>query len=261
VGLGVALGGTPEPEDIKELFKKTLEKDDGLNLRLHGAKMVSEIEVRELNLYDPTVPLVSDRVMLVGLAAGLANPFNGEGIQLGLLSAKWAAETAKWCMQNRNFSALLLSGYPRHINHELGGGYKVSALIMSLLRNRRLNDTWLEWLTYMGQKTVDDSDYLDLISSVLSGMVFPDEETSMKAFLGSLEEAAKKKGVNILQNSQNMQNIAGDNRDAAQYVAQNPIAAILFGVDALTKATEIAASLSKKTFKETNPSQEPQHQQ
>lgn len=255
VGVGVAYG-EPVPENPDILLKKLIEKDEGLNQRLKNARMKSEIEVAALNLYDSQMPLVGDRVMLIGLAAGLVNPYNGEGIQLGLLSAKWAAATAKWCMQNHNFTTLMLNGYPRRLNYELGGGFKVSALIMGLLRNRNLNDTWLQWINYMGQRTRSDPKYRHLISAVLSGMIFPSEQQAFEAFAGSLQEAAMEKGANMFttQDPKQPESTLNDwrvNREAVQYVAQNPIGALLWGVEAVTKATEVAASFSKQIIKDT----------
>ncbi len=258
VGIGVALGGNPEPENPEALLKKLIETDEGMKLRLQNAKLKGKIEVKELNLYDPQMPLIGDRVMLVGLAAGLVNPFNGEGIQMGLQSAKYAADTAKWCMQNSNFSRLLLSGYPRRLNYEFGGGFKVSALILGLMRNRNLNDTWLQWINYMGQKTRTDTDYRSLISAVLSGMVFPDEETAIRAFLGSLEEAVRSSGLNSFVNRRNADAAESTEQikvgGAAQYVAQNPLTALLWGVETVSKAVGVTASLSKRVFKETETS-------
>jgi len=254
VGVGVAYGD-PMPENPDVLLRKLIEKDEAMKQRLKNAKLKSEIEVAPLNLYDPQMPLVGDRVMLIGLAAGLVNPYNGEGIQLGLQSAKWAAATAKWCMQNHNFTTLMLNGYQKRLNYELGGGFKVSALIMGLLRNRNLNDTWLQWINYMGQRTRSDEGYRRLISAVLSGMIFPTEEAAFEAFAGSLQEAAREKGANMFttKDPKQPESTVEDwkvNREAAQYVAQNPVAALLWGVEAVTKATEVAASFSKQIIKD-----------
>jgi flavin-dependent dehydrogenase len=38
-----------------------------------------------LTTYNPALPLVGDRVLLVGDAGGLINSLNGEGIQYALL--------------------------------------------------------------------------------------------------------------------------------------------------------------------------------
>jgi len=125
-----------------------------------------------------------------------------------------------------------------------------------LLRNRNLNDTWLQWINYMGQRTRSDEGYRRLISAVLSGMIFPTEDAAFQAFAGSLQEAAKEKGANMFttKDPNQPESTVEDwkvNREAAQYVAQNPLAAILWGVEAVTKATEVAASFSKQIIKDT----------
>jgi flavin-dependent dehydrogenase len=83
--------------------------------------------------------------MIIGLAAGLVNPYNGEGIQMGLLSAKYAAETAQTCMINNDFSATALTSYTKRIEGKFRYGFRLSAFILGLLHNRNLNQAWLQW--------------------------------------------------------------------------------------------------------------------
>ncbi len=252
VGVGTALGCTPPAENPETLLMKLIENDEGMKLRLKNAKIVGPIEVGVLNLNDPQAPLTGDRVMLIGLAAGLVNPYNGEGIQMGLQSAKWAADTAKWCMQNSNFSMLMLNGYPRRLSYEYGGGFKVSELVLRLLRNRNFNPTWLQWIAAMGKKTKTDAQYRRLISAVLAGMIFPNEESSAQALTSTLQKFAAVAGAD---------NYAKNGEQAAQYAAQNPIGALLWGVDAMVKATEIAASMSKHAAVTNRKNQETTQQQ
>ena len=64
-----------------------------------------------LTTYDPRLPLIGDRVMLLGDAAGLINPLNGEGIQYALHSARWAADIAAARLDSDRLDAASLEGY------------------------------------------------------------------------------------------------------------------------------------------------------
>jgi menaquinone-9 beta-reductase len=143
IGVGLVGGATPPAENPKDLLLKLIANDAGMHSRLQNARLKGKIKVSSLNLHDSKAPLVGNRVMLIGEVAGLVNPFNGEGIQMGLLSGRWAAETVVSCMANGDFSEQALSAYKKRVEDELGYGFKVSKLMLGLLRNRNLNYAWL----------------------------------------------------------------------------------------------------------------------
>ena len=58
--------------------------------------------------------------MLVGDAAGLVNPLNGEGIQYALLSGRWASEVAISCLIANDLSKEALEVYRDNVERELG---------------------------------------------------------------------------------------------------------------------------------------------
>lgn len=267
VGVGVVLGCSPEAEDPEVLLKKLLENDPAMQIRLKNARLIGA-ETCEINLHDQQMPLVGDRVMLIGLAAGLVNPYNGEGIQMGLLSAKWAAEKAVNCMQNHNFSSQILSQYMKRLDYEFGYGFKVSAFMLQMLRNRSLNQAWLQWVELMGQKSRTDPQYHRILAGILSSMIFPNEEASARALTGTLQEAALSVGVtafsdmmqNPAQTQQSTENLRQTGEVVAQYAAQNPIDALRWGMEAASKMTEIAAAVSKQALKDAQSKAENQQQ-
>ena len=82
--------------------------------------------------YNHRLPIVSDRVMLIGDAASLINPLNGEGIQYALLSARWAAETLAPCLRSDDFSARALAPFAARVErnalrHGAGPAYRPSS--------------------------------------------------------------------------------------------------------------------------------------
>ena len=76
--------------------------------------------------------------MLLGDAAGLIDPFTGEGIGNALYSAKFAAQTAKEAVDAGDFSETFLARYDRNLWHALGGELNLSAKLQRIGRNRFL---------------------------------------------------------------------------------------------------------------------------
>ena len=106
VGLGMVPETLPPPEKhIREMLLGLIERDPAVRARLRRARLRGRLMSWPLTTYNPGLPLVDDRVLLVGDAAGLINPLNGEGIQYALLSARWAAETLLESARAGDFSA------------------------------------------------------------------------------------------------------------------------------------------------------------
>ena len=162
--------------------------------RLEGAVLKGEVSIAQLNLYDSKLPIAGNRVMLVGEAAGLINPFNGEGIQFALRSGRWAAEVVNG-ISGTDFSQQKLSAYNQRVEQELSQGLEVSAVMLNLVRNRNLTPVWLKALEIMGERSKKDPEYASLTGGILSGMIFPDREVTAKIVLGVLAEAAVSMGV------------------------------------------------------------------
>jgi flavin-dependent dehydrogenase len=256
VGVGLVLGASPPAENPKDLLIKLINSDAGMLSRLQYAKLKGDIEVGSLNLHDQQATIVGNRVMLVGEAAGLVNPYNGEGIQFGLLSGRWASETV--VSSKGNFSEQALSAYQKRVEDELGYGFSVSELMLGLLRNRNLNQAWLRWIEIMGNKSKTDPEYARLTSGILSGMIFPNQEATAKALTGTLEEAALSVGVTTFSDMlndpsklpQSAINLTQTGLIAAQFAAQDPFGALTWGMDTASKLVGIAATVSKQTLKE-----------
>lgn len=76
--------------------------------------------------------------MLLGDAAGLIDPFTGEGIANAMYSARRAAETARLACNENDFGAASLSRYATRLWAEIGDELKVSTRLQKLGRNRTL---------------------------------------------------------------------------------------------------------------------------
>jgi menaquinone-9 beta-reductase len=256
VGVGTLLDTSLPIEEPKGLLKKLINNDADMRSRLEHATLKEEVEVSTLNLYDPKFSIVGNRVMLVGEAAGLVNPFNGEGIQFALLSGRWASEVVATAISS-DFSAESLSAYSARVENELGDGLRTSAIMLKLIRNRSLNPVWLKALEIMGERGKKDTEYARLTSGILSGMIFPDQKITAKIVNGVLQEAAISTGAtfaDILKDPatapQTLFRITETGIEVVSNLAQDPMGLFTWGVDSATKITEIAATAFKQLIKD-----------
>lgn len=258
VGIGYVLGATPAQENPKTLLEKLIANNPAMQERLKNARLVGEVEVKESNLFDSKVPLIGDRLMVIGLAAGLVNPYNGEGLQMGLLSAKWAAETLQSCVASGIFTKAALTPYTKRIEGKFGYGFQLSDTVLTLVRNRNLNSVWLGEFEEMGKRCATDPQFKRLASGIQSGMIFPTEEATAQILTGTLQQSAFAGAAalsSVLQSfgqqnsSQPVQNATQTVSTTAQYAASNPTEAFNWGLGAALQASELVGFVAKQALK------------
>jgi flavin-dependent dehydrogenase len=196
VGLGMALETVPaHVETLRPLLLRLIERDKALARRLEDARLVGKIIGWPLMTYDPKLPIVGDNVMLVGDAAGLINPLNGEGIQYALLSGGWAAETAARCAERGDFTASVLAPYCARVERELRYDMALARVIIQFISNRALNPVWLEALWIITARARHDDEYARVAGGILAGIVPAREAISLRIIGATLEQAALSLGV------------------------------------------------------------------
>ncbi|MFQ6615215.1 MAG: NAD(P)/FAD-dependent oxidoreductase [Fidelibacterota bacterium] len=82
--------------------------------------------------------IVGDGLMLLGDAAGLIDPFTGEGIGNAMYSARVAVETAREAHEGKDFGGAFLSRYDRRLWDAIGPELKLSTRLQQLGRLRFL---------------------------------------------------------------------------------------------------------------------------
>ncbi len=83
-------------------------------------------------------PLSGERYMLVGDAAGLANPFYKEGVGTGMMSGIICAKKIQECLIEDNYSSEFLENYDQSLKNEFGKVLRFSKLSLVFSRNKRL---------------------------------------------------------------------------------------------------------------------------
>jgi geranylgeranyl reductase family protein len=172
VGVGMVVETfPPAPERLRELLRRLIANDGGMRARLGAATMRGELEGWPLATFDDEQAPIADRVLLVGDAASLINPINGEGIQYALTSARWAAETAIAALRANDCSRAGLTGYVTRVRRELSMDVAFARLLVRAIANRSLNPLWLFVLRAIVARARADADYARATGGVVAGVV------------------------------------------------------------------------------------------
>jgi menaquinone-9 beta-reductase len=250
VGVGAPLDTIPSGINLKELLEHLINNNLALSRRLKNAKLIGTIGGCPLTTYNPSLPLVDDRVMLVGDAAGLVNPLNGEGIQYALLSGRWASEVAISSLIADDLSKEALMQYQDAVERELRYGMSLARLIVQLIRNRSLNPLWLGSLELMASRSRVDSGYADIVGGILMGTVPQSEATNLEMVRGTIEQAMLSTGLNgLFEMVQDPSVIAKSVLEAVQagfavaiQASQNPAALFDWAIKSVNSAINVAAT-------------------
>jgi geranylgeranyl reductase family protein len=269
VGVGMVLKTVPPSNDhLPRLLLQLIQQDRALRKRLSRAQQVGRIVGWPLTTYNAQHPIVSDRVLLVGDAAGLINPLNGEGIQYALLSGGWASETVKNCAAQGDFSRAALQGYATRVADELHFDMAVSRSIVQLIRNRNLNRVWLEALRIITARASVDPEYAAITGGVLAGLIPVRRITNLNVIRKSLEQAALSLGFQAVKEALRGPNhlqqlgvaLSGAAVDIAKMMVQNRAESVEWGLGLAKSALELtgeasnhAAASSKSTRSVSRP--------
>ena len=173
VGVGMLTATYPPSgfsRNLRDMLLRLIAEDGTARRRLRGARMRGRVLGHPLTTYNPRLPLVGDRIMLLGDAAGLINPLNGEGIQYALHSARWAADVAAGQLASDRLDAAALTGYQALVRQHLQADMAMSRLVVQLFRNSNLNAVWLGALRSIAARAQTDPQYAYRVGCVLTGL-------------------------------------------------------------------------------------------
>lgn len=199
IGIGMLLETEPATgEHPRNLLLDLLEQDPALRSRLCDARLVGKIKGWPLITYNATEPIVDDSVVLLGDAAGLINPLNGEGIQYAILSGRWAADATLACLRARDFSKQALKPYADRVQDEMRYDMALSGMIVQLIRNRSLNPLWLHALKIITARAKVDPDYAKVTGGVLAGLLPASSVLTPPIVLRTLQQAGMTESAILL---------------------------------------------------------------
>jgi geranylgeranyl reductase family protein len=257
VGVGMLLEAwMPTRQQLSQLLIQLIESDPAIRLRLARAKMNGKIVGWPLATFNPELPIIANRVALIGDAAGLINPLSGEGIQYALRSARWIVEALRDAMGSDTLSAAGLRPYATRVQAEMQYDMALSRLIIDFLRNRALNPIWLWMLGVIAKRAASDSGCYDIAAGVFAG-VLPARELLTLRFLwrtvkcdAATEYAA---AIDVLRGRRRL--LSGrptlTNAVASMFKdsVRHPIGTLHWGADCGLSALELAAHMAMATVK------------
>ncbi|MDQ5826075.1 MAG: geranylgeranyl reductase family protein [Chloroflexota bacterium] len=172
VGMGMVMDPYhKERLNLRETFAHWLEHDPAAQARLHDARQVGRTVGWPLNTYSPTTRRYGHRLLLVGDAANLVDPLNGEGIHTALESGQIAARVADEALRADDLSASFLARYDHRWQTAFGLDLSIADLYVTLAGNRSLMGVWLALLGLVGRTANRDKAYAGVITGVLAGVV------------------------------------------------------------------------------------------
>ncbi|MEM9057091.1 MAG: hypothetical protein AAGD86_06420 [Pseudomonadota bacterium] len=198
VGVGLLLETLPGVDGHpRDLLLQLIDKDPALRARLGPARLRGKVKGWPLVTYNHRTPLVADRAMLLGDAAGLINPLNGEGIQYAMQSGRWAAETAMTCLRTDTLTSADLTPYAERVAQALRYDMALAGMIVQLIRNRSLNPVWLHALKIITTRAKVDENYATVTGGVLAGLVAASAVLKPAIVLGTARQAAMSEALAV----------------------------------------------------------------
>lgn len=251
VGLGMVMETTPPTDGhLRTRLIELVERDPALRERLGGATIEGRVLGWPLSTYNHRTPLVRDGLILVGDAAGLINPLNGEGIQYALLSGRWAAETIGTALRTGRGLVDLpgLRPYEQRVAAELRPEMALATTIISLIRRRDLNTVWLQALRLICARATNDKEYADLAGGILAGITPASTALSRQVLGGTAKQAARTtiaQGARVaLQPRARLRALVDDVTGTAGSVvansARDPLASVSWAADVALALFELA---------------------
>ncbi|MEO6036849.1 MAG: geranylgeranyl reductase, partial [Saprospiraceae bacterium] len=139
---------------LRTVLDQLPEYAPGLALRLQGAERLGTVQGFALPLYTGQAAISGPRYLLCGDAAALVDPLQGHGIDHAMASGMLAAQYARQCCLNNDFSAARLRAYDAAIRRGIGVELGRNAFLLRIVTRFPVLMRGVGWLGYF-EKTVN----------------------------------------------------------------------------------------------------------
>lgn len=149
--------------DLKIALKKALDSP-AFKSRFKNAEALEEPRGWNLPVGSMRRKNFGNGFLLLGDAAGLIDPFSGEGIGNAMYSARYAVEAAKAAIESGDLSAAFLARYDRDLWNEIGDELKVSSKLQKIGQIRPL-------LKFVLNKAARSDNVREIISGMMANQI------------------------------------------------------------------------------------------
>jgi len=118
---------------LKPLLDHLLKNDSFLKKRFNNAELMGGLKGCGLPMAYKKQKLSQDKVLVVGDAGWLIDPFTGEGIGNAMIAGKIAAEVAIEAISKNDFTANSLHNFDKRVYDALGNEFSISKKMIWLL--------------------------------------------------------------------------------------------------------------------------------
>lgn len=162
VGLGI-LSSKVDKRNLKKLLPEIIEEIPELKERFRNAEPLETVKGHGLPLGSKKKKLSGDGFLLLGDAAGLIDPFTGEGIGNALRSGRFGAKHVIECFKQSRFDAGFNQAYDKLIYQKLWKEMQLSRSIQLLTKYPRI-------FNYVVNKANKSSSVAKLLTSMLDNI-------------------------------------------------------------------------------------------
>jgi menaquinone-9 beta-reductase len=139
VGIGLLSSEVSKRKiNLKEVLQELITTQPGIKERFKNARALETVKGYGLPLGSKKRKISGNRFMLAGDAAGLIDPFTGEGIANSVRSGRIAAKHVIACHKANDFSAAATRQYDKEIYAAMWKEFKLSSLLQKLSTYPRL---------------------------------------------------------------------------------------------------------------------------
>lgn len=197
-----------------------------------------------LAIFNPTLPIIADRVALIGDAAGLINPLSGEGIQYALRSGRWIVEALRDATASDSLSAAGLLPYATRVQAEMRYDMAVCRFIVDLASNRALTPLWFWMLKAIARRALSDSGYYNVAAGAFAGVLPAREILSLRFLWLTVTSTATTGCAAMLDGLREPRRLLRSSATAATSVFGHPIATLDWGMHCSLSALEVLMQMA-----------------
>ena len=169
VGMGMLAKKVSKSKiNLKEHFKNLIETHPQLKERFKEATPLEKVQGFRLPMGSTKRRISGNRTILLGDAAGMIDPFSGEGIGNAIRCGRFGADHVLEAFEKNDFSAEFNKAYDKFIYHKMWSELKISTGMQKLLAYPRL-------FNMVVNKAEKNTSFKLLLSSMLDNIDIKEE--------------------------------------------------------------------------------------